>query len=68
MLQYFGIFTNSTLFETDERYRKLGFEIQDDGCCKVISHHLWGSHAYVGSIFTNAPVDHVAISNVTSAN
>jgi hypothetical protein len=62
---YFGAYTNSTLFETDERYRTLGFEIDDVGCCKVIRHHLWGSHAYIGSIFTNAPMDHPAINNLT---
>jgi hypothetical protein len=65
---YLGAYTNSTLFETDERYRTLGFEIDDVGCCKVISHHLWGSHAYIGSIFTNAPMDHPAINNLTVRN
>jgi hypothetical protein len=63
---YLGAYTNSTLFETDERYRRLGFEINDVGCCKVISHHLWGSNAYVGSIFTNAPMDHPAVNTVVS--
>lgn len=61
---YFGAYTNATLFETDERYRHLGFEINDLGCCKVICHHLWGTHAYVGCLFTDAPIDHRAISQL----
>jgi hypothetical protein len=63
---YFGAYTNATLFETDDRYRKFGFEINDLGCCKVISHKLWGSHAYIGSLFTNAPMDHPAIGELTA--
>ena len=65
MFQYFGAYTNATLFETDDRYRKFGFEINDLGCCKVIFHRLWGAHAYVGSLFTNAPMDHPAIRQLT---
>jgi len=58
--------TNATLFETDDRFRHLGFEIEDLGCCKVVRHHTWGTHAYVGCVFTTAPTDHQVIQELTA--
>uniref|UniRef100_A0A8D2MC56 Methylmalonic aciduria (Cobalamin deficiency) cblD type, with homocystinuria n=1 Tax=Zonotrichia albicollis TaxID=44394 RepID=A0A8D2MC56_ZONAL len=54
---FFGPYSNNPLLETDERYRHLGFAVDDLGCCKVIRHHLWGTHVLVGTIFTNAEPD-----------
>lgn len=54
---YLSRYTNSSLFETDDRYRHLGFQIEDLGCCKVLKHVQWGTNAFVGTIFTDAPLD-----------
>jgi len=63
---FLSAYTNATLFETDERFRHLGFEIEDLGCCKVIRHHTWGTHAYVGCVFTTAPIGHPVIRELTT--
>ncbi|KAM3607888.1 uncharacterized protein V6R79_015784 [Siganus canaliculatus] len=63
-LAFFGSYTNNTLFETDERYRHLGFGIEDLGCCRVIRHSLWGTHIFVGTLFTNAPPNSLTMRNL----
>ena len=52
---YFGQHTNTTMFETDEKYRLLGFRIEDLGCCKVICHKEFGRRVFVGTIVTSVP-------------
>ena len=32
---HFSAHSNTTMFETDEKFRLLGFRIEDLGCCKV---------------------------------
>jgi hypothetical protein len=51
---YYGVHTNTTMFETDEKFRLLGFRIEDLGCCKVILHPKYGRNVFVGCIVTNA--------------
>ncbi|KAK2839374.1 hypothetical protein Q5P01_013114 [Channa striata] len=65
-LAFFGSYTNNMLFETDDRYRHLGFQIEDLGCCRVIRHPLWGTHIFVGTIFTNAPPSSLIVKKLLS--
>jgi hypothetical protein len=51
-----GNYKNEALFETDDRFNQLGFRIEDLGCCKAIAHKQWGTHVFVGVLFTDAPL------------
>lgn len=61
---YLGKFTNYTLFETDDAYKEMGFRIEDLGCCKVLQHIAWGSNAFVGTLFTDAPPDCTIVQDI----
>lgn len=54
----------TTMFETDEKYRLLGFRIEDLGCCKVISHNRFGRNVFVGCVVTNAPCNSDVMGNI----
>ena len=62
--QFYSPYSNSTLFETDDRFRHLGFDIVDLGCCKCIRHPYWGPHIFVGTIFTDAPATSQVVSSI----
>jgi len=48
----------ATLFETDYANHYFGAtDINDLGCCKVVSHKLWGTRCFVGTVITDAPLD-----------
>ena len=52
---FYAQHTNNTMFETDEKYRLLGFRIEDLGCCKVICHRDFGRKVFVGTVVTSVP-------------
>jgi hypothetical protein len=43
------------LIETDDFYSEFGYSLLSKSCCRVLSHDTWGTHSFVGSLFTNAP-------------
>ena len=61
---HIGRHTNTTMFESDEKYRLLGFRIEDLGCCKVICHKEFGRKVFVGTIFTSVASNTGAIQDV----
>jgi len=56
--------TNASMFETDERYRLLGFRIEDLGCCKVIAHNRFGRNVLVTTLVTNASAKGDVMENI----
>merc|ERR1712076_76199 len=58
--------SSTTMFETDEKYRLLGFRIEDLGCCKVISHKDFGRNVFVGTIFTDAHPSNGVVQDIFS--
>ena len=48
---------SSMLIEVAVRYHQLGFTLETNGKCQVISHHKLGTKLYVGSLLTNASHD-----------
>lgn len=62
---FYSAYTQSSLFETDDAFQRLGFHISDVGCCKFIEHAVWGSKVFVGVLFTNAPHDAPILNKLT---
>jgi len=56
--------TLASMFETDARYRHFGFSIEDLGCCTIIKHKDWGTHVFIGAVFTNAPLHSREVQNI----
>jgi len=61
---HYGNHTNTTMFETDDKFRLLGFQIEDLGCCKVIIHPTFGRNVFVGCIVTNAGKNNPVVEEV----
>lgn len=66
-LQYFGARTSTTLFETDELMERLcdNLRIDELGCCRVLRHARFGSHAFSGALFTDAPATSPLLEELT---
>ena len=50
-------YCNDNLFEIDPRLRPFGVKVEDLGCCKCVRLEKFGSKAFVGCVFTDAPFD-----------
>ena len=62
--QFYSPHSNNILCETDERFRYLGFDVWDLGCCRSIAHPMFGVHAFVGTIFTSADIQSPSVQSI----
>ena len=62
--QFYSPHSNEILSETDERFRYLGFDVRDLGCCRSIAHPTFSSHAFVGTIFCSTSIDSPSIQSI----
>lgn len=66
-MQYYGAHTSTTLFETDELMERLcgNLHVEELGCCRVLRHSRFGSHAFSGCLFTDAPATSQLLAQLT---
>ncbi|XP_062303089.1 metabolism of cobalamin associated Da [Osmerus eperlanus] len=54
---FFGSQSSHAVLASEEQWVHLGFNIENQGSCKVINHVLRGTPVFVGTVFTNAPTN-----------
>ena len=47
--------------DIDSSITGLGYDIIEIGCCKIVRHKQWKTFAFLGTAFTNAPLDEIKI-------
>jgi hypothetical protein len=61
---FYSPHSNVVLQESDERFRYLGFDVRDLGCCRSIAHPTFGCHSFVGTIFTDSCIHSPTIQSI----
>lgn len=61
---FFASPLSRTRLQTEKEVSHLGFHIEASGSCTVIRHILRGTPLFVGTVFTNAPVQSAAIARL----
>ncbi len=55
-IQYYGVRGAGIYPETESAMTLLKYDLINTGCCKIISHPLWGTSCYPATLFTNVPL------------